>query len=200
MSTLLRGLPLSRLSSPSSSTLPTFAPNFISKTMNPTDENPLVTRFPPEPNGYLHLGHAKSVLINFGLNKQYSHDGQVRTNVRMDDTNPLKESFDYVNSIIEDVTWLIGAQYFDGCVTSTSSRFEVIEGCAEHLIRGGLAYVDKTGKDEMREMRGTLKVRVLFFFGLFAPTSSLLSLSVCLFVCLLLACLRVLVLFCPALN
>jgi glutaminyl-tRNA synthetase len=124
--------------------------------MKPTPTFPLVTRFPPEPNGYLHLGHAKSILINFGLNQQHSHDGTLRTNVRFDDTNPVKESEEFAKSIIEDVSWLVGPDYFDGKTTSTSQHFNYLEECAEYLISQSLAYVDKSDKETIREMRGTL--------------------------------------------
>ena len=139
-----------------SPTLLSFPTNFISKTMKPDPSFPLVTRFPPEPNGYLHLGHAKSILINFGLNRQHSHDGTLRTNVRFDDTNPIKESEEYARSIIDDVSWLVGPEYFDGSTTSTSQHFDYLEDCAKFLIKQSLAYVDKSDKETIRQMRGTL--------------------------------------------
>jgi len=95
-------------------------------------------------------------MINFGLNLQHSHDGILRTNVRMDDTNPLKESVDYVRSIVDDVQWLVGPDYFDGVTTSTSQHFDYLQESAEFLIEQSLAYVDRSDKEAIREMRGTL--------------------------------------------
>ena len=102
------------------------------------------TRFPPEPNGYLHIGHAKSICLNFGLATRY--DGQC--NLRFDDTNPAKEDVEYVNSIQEDVNWL-GFDWQDRLYFS-SDRFEELYQFAERLIQAGLAYVDSQNVDEMR--------------------------------------------------
>lgn len=110
----------------------------------------IVTRFPPEPNGYLHVGHAKSICLNFGLAQDY----QGKCNLRFDDTNPEKESFEYAQSIQEDVRWL-GFQW-DGEVRWASDYFEHLYGFAVELIEKGLAYVDDLTADEMREYRGTL--------------------------------------------
>ncbi|GMI14617.1 hypothetical protein TrVE_jg5496 [Triparma verrucosa] len=132
--------------------------NFISKIIaERTDPNgPVTMRFPPEPNGFLHLGHAKSICVNFGLNEQFNEDNVMRTNVRMDDTNPLKESPFYVDSITKDTRWLIGKDAFPSKIMSTSSYFDEIYGCAVSLIENGLAFVDDLSPDEMRELRGTL--------------------------------------------
>src|SRR6187455_380388 len=107
------------------------------------------TRFPPEPNGYLHIGHAKSICLNFGLAQAYGG----KCNLRFDDTNPTKEEQEYVDSIQADVRWLgfdWDALYF------ASDFFEQLYGFAQHLIRGGHAYVcDLTG-DQVAEYRGHL--------------------------------------------
>lgn len=108
------------------------------------------TRFPPEPNGYLHIGHAKSICLNFGLATRY--EGQC--NLRFDDTNPTKEDVEYVDSIQEDVTWL-GFDWEDRLYFS-SDRFEELYQFAERLIQEGLAYVDSQDVDEMRANRGTV--------------------------------------------
>lgn len=108
------------------------------------------TRFPPEPNGYLHIGHAKSICLNFGLATRY--DGQC--NLRFDDTNPTKEDVEYVNSIQEDVKWL-GFDWQDRLYFS-SDRFEELYQFAERLIQERLAYVDSQNVDEMRANRGTV--------------------------------------------
>ncbi|GMH87546.1 hypothetical protein TL16_g10891, partial [Triparma laevis f. inornata] len=135
----------------------TYPTNFISKIIaDRPDPTPVCMRFPPEPNGFLHIGHAKSICVNFGLNEQFNEDGVMRTNVRMDDTNPLKESPFYVDSITKDTRWLIGKAAFPNKIMSTSSYFDEIYSCAEKLISNGLAYVDDLSPDEMRELRGTL--------------------------------------------
>lgn len=110
----------------------------------------LITRFPPEPNGYLHIGHAKSICLNFGL--AHIYDGVCH--LRFDDTNPEKESDEYVRSIKEDVQWL-GFQW-DGEARFASDYFEELYQYAEELIEKGLAYVDELSAEEMREYRGTL--------------------------------------------
>ncbi|HEX2566237.1 MAG TPA: glutamine--tRNA ligase/YqeY domain fusion protein [Burkholderiales bacterium] len=108
----------------------------------------IVTRFPPEPNGYLHYGHAKSILLNFGLAKEYGG----RCNLRFDDTNPEKESQEYVDSIIEMVKWLVPE--FDGSALYASDYFDFMYQCAEHLVETGNAYVDSQSADEMKANRG----------------------------------------------
>ena len=108
------------------------------------------TRFPPEPNGYLHIGHAKSICLNFGLAKEYNG----LCNLRFDDTNPVKEDVEYVDSIKADVEWL-GFKW-EGKPRYASDYFDVLYGYAIELIEKGLAYVDELSPDEMREYRGTL--------------------------------------------
>ena len=108
------------------------------------------TRFPPEPNGYLHIGHAKSICLNFGLAKEYNG----LCNLRFDDTNPVKEDVEYVDSIKEDVEWL-GFKW-EGEPRYASDYFDALYGYAIELIEKGLAYVDELSPDEMREYRGTL--------------------------------------------
>ena len=109
------------------------------------------TRFPPEPNGYLHIGHAKSICLNFGIAKDY----QGQCNLRFDDTNPVKEDVEYVNSIQNDVQWL-GFQW-SGNIRYSSDYFDILYQYAIELIKKGLAYVDELSADEIREYRGTLK-------------------------------------------
>ena len=108
------------------------------------------TRFPPEPNGYLHIGHAKSICLNFGLAKEYKG----LCNLRFDDTNPVKEDVEYVDSIKADVEWL-GFKW-EGEPRYASDYFDALYGYAIELIKKGLAYVDELSPDEMREYRGTL--------------------------------------------
>ncbi|WP_221076956.1 glutamine--tRNA ligase [Agarivorans aestuarii] len=108
------------------------------------------TRFPPEPNGYLHIGHAKSICLNFGIAQDY----QGACNLRFDDTNPEKEDIDYVNSIQQDVKWL-GFDW-DGEVCYSSNYFDQLYAYAEELIQKGLAFVCFLNADEAREYRGTL--------------------------------------------
>lgn len=109
------------------------------------------TRFPPEPNGYLHIGHAKSICLNFGIAQDY----QGLCNLRFDDTNPEKEDIDYVNSIQEDVKWL-GFEWA-GDVRYSSDYFDQLHAYAVELIEKGLAYVCFLNGEQMREYRGTLK-------------------------------------------
>ncbi|MCD8547017.1 MAG: glutamine--tRNA ligase [Aeromonadaceae bacterium] len=108
------------------------------------------TRFPPEPNGYLHIGHAKSICLNFGIAQDY----QGRCNLRFDDTNPAKEEVEYVESIQKDVQWL-GFQW-DGAVRYSSDYFDQLYAYAVELIEKGLAYVDELSPEQIREYRGTL--------------------------------------------
>jgi len=109
------------------------------------------TRFPPEPNGYLHIGHAKSILLNYGLAKEYKG----RFHLRFDDTNPVKEDVEYIESIKDDIRWL-GADYKDHLYFA-SDYFETMYECAKKLIKKGLAYIDDLSADEIRKYRGTLK-------------------------------------------
>jgi glutaminyl-tRNA synthetase len=108
------------------------------------------TRFPPEPNGYLHIGHAKSICLNFGLAKEFG--GQ--TNLRFDDTNPEKEEQEYVDSIVTDARWL-GADWGDRMFYA-SDYFDQLHAWAVHLIKAGKAYVDDLGAEEVRKYRGSL--------------------------------------------
>src|SRR5690554_2287897 len=110
----------------------------------------VITRFPPEPNGYLHIGHAKSICLNFGTALRFNGQCQLR----FDDTNPEKESQEYIDSIIEDVRWL-GFEW-SGDVRYTSDYFEQLYEWAVYLIKAGKAYVDSLSAQEMRELRGTL--------------------------------------------
>ncbi len=108
------------------------------------------TRFPPEPNGYLHIGHAKSICLNFGIAQEFGG----LTNLRFDDTNPIKEEQEYVDSIMEDVRWL-GFDWEDRLFYA-SDYFETLYGYAEKLITKGKAYVDDQTADQIRTTRGTL--------------------------------------------
>ena len=108
------------------------------------------TRFPPEPNGYLHVGHAKSICLNFGLAQQY--DG--KCNLRFDDTNPVKEDTEYVDSIQADVKWL--GFSWDDRMFYASDYFGKLYDFAVELIKRGLAFVDDLNAEEIRQYRGTL--------------------------------------------
>ncbi|MDG2955447.1 glutamine--tRNA ligase [Bisgaard Taxon 10/6] len=108
------------------------------------------TRFPPEPNGYLHIGHAKSICLNFGIAQDYHG----KCNLRFDDTNPVKEDVEYVDSIKRDVEWL-GFEW-EGKPRYASDYFDQLYGYAVELIKKGLAYVDELSPEEIREYRGTL--------------------------------------------
>ena len=110
----------------------------------------IVTRFPPEPNGYLHIGHAKSICLNFGIARDYNG----LCNLRFDDTNPSKEEVEYVDSIKKDVNWL-GFKW-NGEPKYSSNYFDKLYGYAIELIQKGLAYVDELSPDEIRDYRGTL--------------------------------------------
>ncbi|MFI3164290.1 MAG: glutamine--tRNA ligase/YqeY domain fusion protein [Bacillota bacterium] len=109
----------------------------------------IITRFPPEPNGYLHVGHAKSLCINFGIKEKYNG----KCNLRFDDTNPVKEDVEYIDAIIEDIKWL-GFEYDQ--ILYASDYFDQIFEKAVLLIKKGLAFVCELNADEMREYRGTL--------------------------------------------
>ncbi len=114
-------------------------------------EGRVATRFPPEPNGYLHLGHAKSICLNFGVAAEFSGT----CNLRFDDTNPVTEDVEYVRSIQEDVAWL--GFSWDDRLFYASDYFQRLYDCAVQLIQDGKAYVDSLTADEIREHRGTLK-------------------------------------------
>ncbi|WP_077211693.1 glutamine--tRNA ligase/YqeY domain fusion protein [Bacillus dakarensis] len=126
-----------------------FIRSIIKEDLETGKHNNIITRFPPEPNGYLHIGHAKSIVINFGL----ADDFNGKTNLRFDDTNPLKEDQEYVDSIKEDVKWL-GYDWDD--LRYASDYFEEMYNRAVLLIKKGKAYVDDLTADEIREYRGTL--------------------------------------------
>jgi glutaminyl-tRNA synthetase len=127
-----------------------FIQNIISQDQASGLHKKIVTRFPPEPNGYLHIGHAKSICLNFGMAEEF---GGV-CNLRFDDTNPEKESEEFVNSIMEDVQWL-GFKW-DGKVKYTSDYFDQLYEWAIHLIKNGKAFVCDLSAEQMREYRGTL--------------------------------------------
>ncbi len=112
-----------------------------------------ITRFPPEPNGYLHIGHAKAVCLNFGLAQEYAHLG-ARCHLRFDDTNPCKEDVEFVRSIQEDIKWL-GFDWKDKLFFA-SDIFSFYYDCAMHLIEKGLAYVDLQDRETIRAQRGDL--------------------------------------------
>lgn len=117
----------------------------------------ITTRFPPEPNGYLHLGHAKAVCFNFAVARMFGGN----CHMRMDDTNPSKEDEEYVESILKDVLWIQSGLFdeekpWDGGVRKTSDYFDTIYDAAVALIKQGDAYVDSLSAEEMREYRGTL--------------------------------------------
>ncbi|HEU0282739.1 MAG TPA: glutamine--tRNA ligase/YqeY domain fusion protein [Gallionella sp.] len=134
----------------SPATISNFIRNIIDADLASGKHRSIVTRFPPEPNGYLHVGHAKSICLNFGLAQDY----QGKCNLRFDDTNPEKESEEYAQSIQEDVRWL-GFQW-NGEVRWASDYFEQLYRFAIELINKGLAYVDDLTPEQMREYRGTL--------------------------------------------
>ena len=132
---------------------PTVATNFIRNIVIADLESgkhaSIVTRFPPEPNGHLHIGHAKSICPNFGLAKEFGG----KTNLRFDDTNPLKESEDHVQAIMEDVRWL-GFEWDELC--NASDYFDSLYEWALYLVEQGKAYVDSQDADTIRRQRGTL--------------------------------------------
>ncbi len=133
----------------------TIAGNFIEKIIEKDIENnknngQVITRFPPEPNGYLHIGHAKSICLNFGLAEKYNGT----CHLRFDDTNPAKEEVEYIKSIKEDVKWLGfdwgKHEYY------ASDYFDRLYEIAVKMIKDGNAYVDSLSPEETREYRGTL--------------------------------------------
>ncbi|TRY32452.1 glutamine--tRNA ligase [Aliiglaciecola sp. M165] len=128
-----------------------FIRQIIDKDLQSGLHSTVCTRFPPEPNGYLHIGHAKSICLNFGIAQDYKGS----CNLRFDDTNPDKEDIDFVNSIKDDVHWL-GFEW-NGEERYSSGYFDQLHGYAVELIEKGLAYVDFSSQEAMREMRGTLK-------------------------------------------
>ena len=153
MAAFLFGAILEKLMSKDTSTTPTapanFIRNIITDDLNSGKHESTYTRFPPEPNGYLHIGHAKSICLNFGIADEF--DGKI--NLRFDDTNPEKESDEYMLSIKDSVQWL-GFEWDKLC--HASDYFEQIHSYAIELIEKGLAYVDSLNAEDMREYRGTL--------------------------------------------
>ena len=127
-----------------------FIRQIIDKDLQQGVHQTIQTRFPPEPNGYLHIGHAKSICLNFGIAQDYNGT----CNLRFDDTNPEKEDIDYVNAIMDDVSWL-GFEW-NAEVRYSSNYFEQLHGFAVELIEKGLAYVDFSDQETMRSLRGTL--------------------------------------------
>ena len=132
-----------------------FIRDIIEQDLKEKTHERIVTRFPPEPNGYLHLGHAKSICLNFGIARDYGG----RTHLRLDDTNPDKEQQVFADAILEDVRWLVGDSeedpWYDG-VRHASDYFDVLYACAKLLVRRGDAYVDSQSAEEMKLRRGSL--------------------------------------------
>lgn len=127
-----------------------FIKNIVEEDLATKKHNSIITRFPPEPNGYLHIGHAKSICLNFGLAEEF--DG--KCNLRFDDTNPEKESEEFVKSIKDNISWL-GFKWNDE-IKYASDYFDKLYEFATHFIQKGLAYVCELNATEMREYRGTL--------------------------------------------
>ncbi|NAZ46119.1 glutamine--tRNA ligase [Vibrio toranzoniae] len=128
-----------------------FIRQIIDKDLADGTHSSVHTRFPPEPNGYLHIGHAKSICLNFGIAQDY----QGQCNLRFDDTNPEKEDVEYVESIKNDVSWL--GFGWSGDICYSSNYFDTLYAYAVELINKGLAYVDELSPEQIREYRGTLK-------------------------------------------
>ena len=127
-----------------------FLQNIVREDLDKNVHKKIVTRFPPEPNGYLHIGHAKSMWLNFGLASEFGGE----CNLRFDDTNPEKESQEFIEAIVEDVRWL-GFEWA-GDIRFASNYFQQLHDWAIHLINSGQAYVCELSPDEAREYRGTL--------------------------------------------
>ena len=138
------------MSEPAKTPASNFVRQIIDRDLADGTHSTVHTRFPPEPNGYLHIGHAKSICLNFGIAEDY----QGSCNLRFDDTNPEKEEQHYVESIQRDVRWL--GFTWDGAVRYSSDYFDQLYGYAVELIEKGLAYVDFLNAEQMREYRGTL--------------------------------------------
>ncbi len=117
---------------------------------NRVPNNTIVTRFPPEPNGYLHIGHAKSIILNFSLAEKYKG----RCHLRLDDTNPEKEDIEYINAIQNDIKWL-GFDWGD-YLYHASDYYQQLYEIAVSLIKEGKAYVDSLSAEQVKEFRGTL--------------------------------------------
>ncbi len=135
---------------PSSPDRTDFIRNIVAADLRAGRHETIVTRFPPEPNGYLHIGHAKSICLNFGIAAEFGG----RCHLRFDDTNPVKEAQEYIDGILADVRWL-GFDWGDHLYYA-SDYFEQLYAWAVHLIEAGKAYVDDLSADEIREHRGTL--------------------------------------------
>jgi len=132
------------------STSNNFVSTIIAEDLKTGKHDKIVTRFPPEPNGYLHIGHAKSICLNFGLAADYNG----KCHLRFDDTNPAKEETEYVESIIEDIKWL-GWDWKENQFFA-SDYFDKMYACAQTLIKAGKAYVCDLSPEEIRELKGTL--------------------------------------------
>ena len=131
-----------------------FITEIIENDISNNDNNyKISTRFPPEPNGFLHIGHAKSIFLNYGLAKQYNG----KCNLRFDDTNPVKENIDYINSIISDVKWLLGYKNI-GQILYASDYFEQMYCYALDLIKKGYAYVDDQTSEQIKKNRGDYNI------------------------------------------
>ena len=126
-----------------------FIRNIVIQDLESGKHNEIVTRFPPEPNGHLHIGHAKSICLNFGLAAEFNG----RTNLRFDDTNPLKEKEDFMLAIMDDVRWL-GFEWDE--LRHASDYFHELYEFALHLIKTDKAYVEELTADQIRAYRGTL--------------------------------------------
>ena len=127
-----------------------FIEEIVARDLESGKHKKIVTRFPPEPNGYLHIGHAKAFLLDFGIAEKYH--GQC--NLRFDDTNPVKEDTEYVDNIMQDIRFL-GCDWGDG-LHYASDYFDQLYAYAEEIIQKGLAYVDFQTAEQMRQSRGTL--------------------------------------------
>ena len=128
-----------------------FIREIIAKDLASGKHDTVITRFPPEPNGYLHIGHAKAICISFGIALE-NKATNARCHLRFDDTNPEKEETEYVESIKNDVRWL-GFDWGDNLYFA-SDYFDFFYACAQHLINAGLAYVDEQSAEEMKKNRG----------------------------------------------
>ena len=126
-----------------------FIRNIVIQDLESGKHTHIATRFPPEPNGHLHIGHAKSICLNFGIAAEFGGT----TNLRFDDTNPLKESEDFQNAIMDDVRWL-GFEWTE--LRHASDYFQQLYDYAVHLVLNGKAYVDSQGAEDIRSSRGTL--------------------------------------------
>jgi glutaminyl-tRNA synthetase len=126
-----------------------FIRNIVIRDLESGKHESVITRFPPEPNGHLHIGHAKSICLNFGIAEEFGG----KTNLRFDDTNPLKENEDFMLAIMEDVRWL-GFEW--GQALHASDYFQQLYDYAMHLVKTGKAYVESLSAEEIREYRGTL--------------------------------------------